>query len=56
MKKQTKPKHGGKRDGSGRKLKYKEKTTTISFRVPLSLREKVIEAVKKILKGAEKPG
>lgn len=35
--KKEKPKHGGSRKGAGRKLKYKEETSTVSFRLPLSL-------------------
>lgn len=45
-----KPTHGGKRKGSGRKPKYKEETTTISFRVPVSKVDMVTKAVNSILK------
>ena len=31
-----KSKRGGKRNGSGQKLKYKEETKTVAFRCPLS--------------------
>lgn len=41
---------GGKRKGAGRKPKYKEATTTISFRVPVSLSGKI----KKIVAEAKK--
>lgn len=54
MKKQTKTTHGGKRKGSGRKPKYKEETTTIAFRVPKSLVEKVKKYVRKLLDSHEK--
>ncbi len=33
--------HGGKRKGSGAKLKYDEETKIISFRVPKSHRDKI---------------
>ena len=37
-----KTKRGGKREGSGRKLKYNEKTITVSFKVPESKKEEFI--------------
>lgn len=50
MKKVTKPLHGGKRIGAGRKPKYNEATVTVSFRVPESMKEKVKQMVHRILK------
>lgn len=49
MKKQTKQNRGGKRKGSGRKPKYKEETTTIAFRVPVSKVSKIKDMVKRFL-------
>lgn len=37
---------GGTRQGSGAKPKYNEKTTTIAFRIPVSLKDKIKELVK----------
>lgn len=42
--------HGGKRKGSGQKLKYGEATTTVSFRVPISGAEDIKKTVRKKLK------
>jgi hypothetical protein len=50
MKKQEKPKHGGKRPGAGRSLKFNEETTTVAFRIPVGLKEKVVETVQRMLK------
>lgn len=41
---------GGKRKGSGRKPKFEEETTTISFRVPISKIDEITELVNKRLK------
>ena len=41
-------KHGGKRKGAGRKLKYGEKTKTVSFRLP----EWLIEHIRILVKSA----
>ncbi len=49
-----KPKQGGHRQGSGAKPKYKEKTTTITFRVPESKVSEIKELVKDKLKEYEK--
>lgn len=35
-KKKEKSKRGGKRNGSGQKLKYNEETKTVAFRCPIS--------------------
>lgn len=40
-----KPKHGGKREGSGRKQQWGEPTKTIAFRIPASHEEKIRELV-----------
>lgn len=40
---------GGTRSGAGRKPKYKEATTTVAFRVPISKVQQVKELVKKLL-------
>jgi hypothetical protein len=47
---------GGKREGAGRKPKFKteEETTTISFRVPLSKVDEIRAKVEKILKAYTK--
>lgn len=37
----TKYTHGGKRPGCGRKPRYDEETTTIAFRVPVSVKERM---------------
>lgn len=47
-------KHGGKREGSGAKLKYGEETQTISFRVPKSLIEPITKYVKRELAKSKK--
>ena len=39
-------KRGGKRIGSGQKLKYNEETKTIAFRCPISKVEKLKEIIK----------
>lgn len=44
-----KQQRGGTRQGSGAKPKYGEKTTTVSFRVPISIAEDVKGAVKSML-------
>lgn len=44
---ETKSKHGGKREGAGRKTKYAEKTKTISFSVPPDLVELIAKEVEK---------
>jgi len=49
--KSNKKTHGGFRVGSGAKPKYKERTTTISFRVPLSSVEEIKGLVLSILSG-----
>ncbi len=41
---------GGKKAGAGRKLKYKEKTTTTSFRIPKTRVEEIRALVKNRLK------
>ncbi len=43
--KKEKPKRGGKRNGSGQKLKYNEETKTVAFRCPISKVEKLKEIV-----------
>jgi len=45
---------GGKRIGSGRKLKYNEPTVTISFKVPESKKKEFKEFCNKQLKNYEK--
>jgi hypothetical protein len=45
---------GGKRIGSGRKLKYNEPTVTISFKVPESKKMEFKEFCNKQLKNYEK--
>lgn len=42
---------GGFRVGSGAKLKYNEATTTVSFRVPISLESEIKVLVSKVLSG-----
>lgn len=49
-----KKKHGGKRDGAGRKSIYTEETETISFRVPKSLIEPITKYVKRALAKSKK--
>lgn len=44
-KKKEKSKRGGKRIGSGQKLKYNEETKTVAFRCPISKVEKLKEIV-----------
>jgi hypothetical protein len=46
--------HGGKRAGAGAKLKYGEKTKTVTFRLPVSKIEKFKELIKNELKKLEK--
>ncbi len=46
--------HGGSRKGAGRKSKYNEETTTVSFRVPASLVGKITKYVQRLLKVAKK--
>ncbi len=41
---------GGKREGAGRPKTNKEATTTVAFRVPISLAEEIKVMVKKKLK------
>lgn len=43
--KKEKSKRGGKRTGSGQKLKYNEETKTVTFRCPISKVEKLKEIV-----------
>ncbi len=43
--------HGGSRIGSGAKLKYNERTTTVSFRVPMSLESSIKATISSILLG-----
>mgnify|MGYP000426250060 CR=1 FL=1 len=43
--KKEKSKRGGKRTGSGQKLKYNEETKTVAFRCPISKVEKLKEIV-----------
>jgi hypothetical protein len=43
--KKEKAKRGGKRIGSGQKLKYNEETKTVAFRCPISKVEKLKEIV-----------
>ena len=43
--KNEKSKRGGKRNGSGQKLKYNEETKTVAFRCPISKVEKLKEIV-----------
>lgn len=47
-------KHGGKREGAGRKSIYMEETQTISFRVPKSLIEPITKYVKRALAKSKK--
>lgn len=47
-------KHGGKREGAGRKSQFKEPTQTISFRVPVSLIEPITKYVKRALAKSKK--
>lgn len=49
-----KQKHGGKREGAGRKSQFKEPTQTISFRVPKSLIEPITKYVKRALAKSKK--
>jgi len=44
-KKKETSKRGGKRNGSGQKLKYNEETKTVAFRCPISKVEKLKEIV-----------
>ncbi len=44
-----KAKHGGKRDGAGRKKRFGEKSTTIAMRVPESKAEILLDKFKKIV-------
>jgi len=44
---------GGKRENAGNKKKYGEKTTTIAFRVPISIVNDIKKTVKNILKSLE---
>jgi len=46
--------HGGKRKGSGAKLKYGEPTEVKSFRLPISLIEPVTKYIEKLLKTKRK--
>lgn len=46
--------HGGKRQNSGAKPKYKEPTTTIAFRVPISKIDEVKNLVIEFLAGFER--
>jgi hypothetical protein len=46
---QEKKARGGARPNSGRKLKYGEETITMTFRVPISKKEFIREAVQYIL-------
>ena len=48
-----KTKRGGKREGSGRKLKYNEKTITVSFKCPESKKTEFKEFCNKQLKNYE---
>jgi hypothetical protein len=50
-KKKEKSKRGGKRTGSGQKLKYNEETKTVAFRCPVSKVEKLKEIVNAQLSG-----
>ena len=43
--KKEKSKRGGKRNGSGQKLKYNEETKTVAFRCPISKVEELKEIV-----------
>lgn len=56
MPKKPKPKHGGKRAGSGQKLKYGEPTTTVAFRVPISKRQEIRDLVAEKLEQWRKRG
>lgn len=49
MKSKKKSNRGGKREGSGQKLKYGEPTTTISFRVPVSKSDNIQSVVNDLL-------
>jgi hypothetical protein len=51
-----KSKRGGYRKGAGAKLKYGEETTTVSFRLPMSLIPEIKEIVKLKLKKYESKG
>jgi len=53
--KKEKSKRGGKRTGSGQKLKYDEETKTIAFRCPISKIPELTAIIKEKLKGWEKP-
>lgn len=46
---------GGSRLNAGRKPKYKEATTTVAFRVPVSLVPKVKAAVAKLIAATSAP-
>jgi hypothetical protein len=42
--------HGGKRSGSGRKLKYKTKSAILSIRVPVEKKDQIKKAIENVLK------
>jgi hypothetical protein len=50
----NKPKHGGPRKGAGRPAKYGEETEMVTFRIPVSLKQKVIDYVERLLRAAAK--
>lgn len=54
--KKKKENRGGAREGSGRKPKYGEETTTIAFRVPVSKVDLVKKAVKELIDSHPKNG
>jgi hypothetical protein len=53
---QNKENRGGARKGSGPKLKYKERTKTISFRVPESKFQEIKEKINELLKEYKENG
>lgn len=53
MKSKNEGKHGGRRKGSGRKLKYGEETVNVLYRVPKSKESKFREMAEAFLKKYE---
>lgn len=54
IKMDKKTKHGGSRKGAGRPAKYGEETEMVTFRIPVSLKQKVIDYVERLLRAAAK--
>jgi|688.fasta_scaffold56686_6 hypothetical protein len=46
-------KRGGARQGAGAKLKYGEKTTNLTVRIPISKKEEVLQLIRDFLKDLE---